>query len=238
MKTTTLLFDLDGTLLPMDQDKFAGAYLKGLVSTAIPFGYEKDLIFNAIVSGTFSMVSNSGGKTNEEVFWDCLTEKCGDRIKEDMHIFDEFYENDFDKIKAVTSPTDESKKIIELVKGYGTRAVLATNPLFPRVATKKRIAWAGLDYNDFELVTTYEDSHYCKPNIKYYEEILSKLNVSPENCIMVGNDVAEDMIASQLGMKVFLLTDCLINKANENIDKYPHGGFTELTSFLNSSLKC
>ena len=51
---------------------------------------------------------------------------------------------------------------------------------------------------------------------------------------MVGNDVAEDMIAQQLGMQVFLLTDCMINKANADISVYPHGGFEELKAFLNT----
>ena len=45
---------------------------------------------------------------------------------------------------------------------------------------------------------------------------------------MVGNDVAEDMIAADLGMEVFLLTDCLINKHGTNIDVYPHGDFSAL----------
>ncbi|MBR3691701.1 MAG: hypothetical protein IKL89_03255 [Clostridia bacterium] len=34
MPITTILFDLDGTLLPMDQDAFAKAYVMGLAGTA------------------------------------------------------------------------------------------------------------------------------------------------------------------------------------------------------------
>ena len=55
---------------------------------------------------------------------------------------------------------------------------------------------------------------------------------SAENCLMVGNDVVEDMIAESLGMKVFLLSDCIINKHNADISRYPHGGFDELKAFL------
>ena len=50
---------------------------------------------------------------------------------------------------------------------------------------------------------------------------------------MVGNDVGEDMIAQKLGCKVFLLTDCIINKANEDISAYPQGGFAELLQYIN-----
>ena len=52
--------------------------------------------------------------------------------------------------------------------------------------------------------------------------------------LMVGNDVAEDMIAEQLGMKLFLLTDCLINKNNADISRYPHGSFDELFNFIHA----
>ena len=48
---------------------------------------------------------------------------------------------------------------------------------------------------------------------------------------MVGNDSREDTVPAQLGMSVFLLTDCLINKG-EDVSKYPNGGFDELKEFL------
>ena len=110
--------------------------------------------------------------------------------------------------------------------------ILATNPLFPAQATHWRIQWAGMKPEDFELVTTYDNSSSCKPNPKYYQDILDQFGLKAEECVMVGNDVTEDMIAGTMGMKVFLLTDCMINKDNEDISVYPNGGFTELEMFL------
>ena len=49
---------------------------------------------------------------------------------------------------------------------------------------------------------------------------------------MVGNDVEEDMVAEGLGMKTFLLTDCLINRKQEPLDRWPHGSFEELRAWL------
>ena len=49
---------------------------------------------------------------------------------------------------------------------------------------------------------------------------------------MVGNDVGEDIAAAQLDMNVFLLTDCLINKAGAEITQYPSGDFDALKDFL------
>ncbi|MBQ1492474.1 MAG: HAD family hydrolase, partial [Blautia sp.] len=117
----------------------------------------------------------------------------------------------------------------------GARVILATNPLFPMVATYSRIRWAGLTPEDFELITTYDNSTTCKPNPAYYLEILEKTGLRPEECLMVGNDVGEDMVAETLGMKVFLLTDCLINLGKKDISAYPHGGFPELFDYFRST---
>lgn len=100
------------------------------------------------------------------------------------------------------------------------------------MATESRIKWAGLDKADFELYTTYENSHYCKPSPAYYGEILEKLSLEPAECLMVGNDASEDGAAQELGIKVFLLTDCLINKKGIDINAYPHGSFKELSEYI------
>ena len=109
---------------------------------------------------------------------------------------------------------------------------LATNPIFPAVATESRIRWVGLEPEDFEIYTTYENIGYCKPNPEYYREILRRMDVKPEECLMVGNDVTEDMVAETIGMDVFLLTDCLINKEEKDISQYKQGSFAELVEFL------
>ena len=111
---------------------------------------------------------------------------------------------------------------------------LATNPLFPSRATESRIRWAGLQKEDFELVTTYENSRYCKPNLEYYKDIMKVIGAKAEECLMVGNDVTEDMVTENLGMKVFLLTDCLINKEDKDISMYPHGNFADLQAYIDT----
>ena len=110
--------------------------------------------------------------------------------------------------------------------------VLATNPLFPPTATESRVRWAGLQPSDFELITVYDNSYHCKPNPAYYEDILRTIGARAEECVMVGNDAKEDMIAESLGMQVFLLTDCLINSENRDISKYPRGSFRELMEYI------
>ena len=232
MKITTILFDLDGTLLPMDQEVFIKAYLGGLVKVAAPYGYDPSLLAKSIMEGTYVMVKNDGSKSNEDAFWLYMQTIFGDKIIADRHIFDEYYATDFQKVQVSCGYSPEADEVVKLAKKMGYRVVLATNPLFPKVATESRIRWAGLDKNDFDEITTFEDYTHCKPNLDYYRDIIAKFNLDPEECLMVGNDVDEDMITTRLGMRVFLLTDDLINKSGTDINQFPHGGFDELKQFI------
>ena len=232
MSIKAVLFDLDGTLLPMDFDVFLKAYFGGICKKMAPFGYNPKELVAAIWSGTEAMIKNDGSVTNEEAFKNCFKSIFGEAALAHIPHFDEFYKTDFSKVKAVCGYTEDAKKTVDFLKSQGVRTVLATSPIFPLVAIEARLSWAGLSTDDFEYVTTYENSRYTKPNPKYYEAIAEKLGLSPVECIMVGNDVGDDMVAEKTGMKVFLLTDNLINRSDQGIEKYPQGGYRELMDFL------
>lgn len=227
-----ILFDLDGTLLPMDQDKFANGYFSRLVKKLAPLGYEPQKTVDGVWAGTAAMVKNDGGITNEKAFWLKFEELFGKDALRDKPVFDEFYRKEFNDVKSDCGFNPAAAKTVKELKEKGFKLILATNPIFPAVATESRIKWVGLDKGDFELYTTYENSHYCKPNPAYYGEILENLSLDPSECLMVGNDVIEDGAAQKLGIKVFLLTDCLINKKGIDINAYPHGSFKELSEYI------
>jgi len=236
MGIKVVLFDLDGTLLPMSQDVFTKAYFGSLAKKLASHGYEPEKLIKSIWTGSAAMVKNDGTKTNEEVFWNKFSEIYGEKVLEDEPYFEAYYLEEFDKNKDVCGYNPKAAECVAKIKSLGLRVALATNPLFPSIATEKRIKWAGLNVNDFELYTTYENSRFTKPNLKYYEEVLQKMEVSAEETLMVGNDVTEDMVAADLGMKVFLLTDNLINKENADTSSYPAGDFDDLMAFVNNSL--
>lgn len=232
MGIKVVLFDLDGTLLPMDQEVFVKAYFGGMAKALEPHGYKKEELIKGIRTGLDAMFCNDGSCLNEEAFWNAFAGVIGEHVREDIELFDNYYRNEFQLVKNVCGFQPKAAEAVTAIKNMGYRVVLATNPLFPSIATESRMCWAGLAPEMFELYTTYENSHFCKPNLKYYEEILEKLNVKPEECLMVGNDVGEDMITEQLGMKTFLLMDDLINRENKDISKYPQGGFEELLVYV------
>ena len=231
MAIKAVLFDLDGTLLPMDQDVFVKDYLTRLSAYMAQYGYDPKLTAQTVMEGVYVMVKNDGSVSNEEVFWKHFCSKMGEHCINDIPKFEEFYRTEFQKAAASCGFKKDAGEVIELVKSLGYDAVLATNPLFPQIATYSRARWAGLQPEDFKFITTYENSSFCKPNPLYYSQILDKLGLKAEECVMVGNDAKEDTVPAQLGMQVFLLSDCLINKG-EDIDKYPHGGFEDLKIFL------
>lgn len=226
------LFDLDGTLLPMDQEQFIEIYFMGVAKKLIPYGMDPKTFINTIKEGTMAMIYNDGTMSNEERFWNTVIGLQGKKIRDLEPVFLDYYRNEFNEARASTTINPLAKECIKHLKNMGYRIILATNPLFPPIATHNRIKWAGLDPEDFELITTYDNSSYCKPNIKYYEEILNKLGVKSNQCIMVGNNVKEDMIASTIGIDTFLVTDCLLNPENKDISQYKNGTMSEFYEFI------
>lgn len=234
MSIKAVLFDLDGTLLPMNQDNFIKKYFSEISLYLNKHGgYDPNEFIKAMWVGIKAMILNDGKNTNEQVFWRAFSTVFGEeRVKADMGIFEQFYVERFSETKSECAYTSYSRKIIDYLKENGVKAVLATNPMFPTIATETRMGWVDLKPSDFELFTTYEMIGYSKPNPQYYVEIARRIGVDPKECLMVGNDVGDDMSASLCGMDVFLLTDCLINTKNEDISKYPNGDFDALFNYI------
>lgn len=232
MKPKYILFDMDGTLLPMDAGVFARTYFKLLTKKMLPHGYEPETLINGINAGITATQSNDGTYTNEELFWKHFAGISGERVLADRALFEEFYSLDFQRISSTCGCTPEAKATVALCRDLGYPVVIATEPIFPLGAQESRLRWAGVDPSSVEFITSYETSHYCKPDLGYYREITDRLGVRPEECVMIGNDVEEDMAAENLGMRVFLLTDCLINKGGADISHWAHGGYRKLQSWI------
>ena len=233
MDIKVVLFDLDGTLLPMDQEVFVKTYFGLLAKRMASFGYDPEKLVKTIWQGTKAMMNNNGTRLNKEVFWDALVSVYGEKCLESQPVFDDFYHNEFVGVKEICGFNSVAKEAVYRIKEAGYRVALATQPIFPHIATKHRVSWAGLDLSDFELVTTYENIGFAKPNPEYYKEVCSRLGVEPSQCLMVGNDVDDDMSVAGLGMQTFLLTDCLINNSDKDISIYNKGSLVDLIKFLN-----
>lgn len=234
MSIRYIFFDLDGTLLPMDQDHFIRTYMDALSTYMTAYGFEPGHFIETIWQGTAAMFKNDGMRTNEEVFWQAFTNAYGPEARQYEPVLNAFYRTGFDAVRSACGYDPKSAQIVKALKEMGFKLLLATQPIFPAIATEHRMVWAGLDKNDFTLYTTYENSSFCKPNPAYYQQIMDKLGAKASECMMVGNDATEDMVAQTLGMKVFLLTDCLINKKGIDLSGYPQGNLEALVQYIQS----
>ncbi|MCR4956582.1 MAG: HAD family hydrolase [Lachnospiraceae bacterium] len=229
---TTVLFDLDGTLLPMDMDEFTNGYFKLLAGKMAGHGFEPEALMKGIYKGMAAMAKNNGTQTNEEAFWQSFCGVFGEKVREKEEAFIDFYKNEFNLAKKCCGFTEKAKKVIDILKEKEIGRVLATNPIFPEIATRNRIAWAGLSPADFSYISVYENSTYAKPNPAYFEEVLKKCSLNPNECIMIGNDAEEDLAAQEVGIPVFLLTDCLVNTKGKDISRCRKGNFDDLIKLV------
>ena len=207
-----VLFDLDGTLLPMNEEPFIKKYL-GLLSLRMEDkGYPRDLFIKTLWDGTKNMYLNDGSKTNEEVFWDTVVSVFGKDSLNDKDYLDEFYTNEFLETKTECGDNPLAKPIVKFVKDNNLLCILSTNPLFPRVATKSRMGFVNLEESDFDYYSYYENSKFTKPNPKYFQEILDKFNLKSDEVILFGNNTYEDGECTlQLGIKTYIVKGYIIN---------------------------
>lgn len=223
-----LLFDLDGTLLPMDTEEFVMHYLANFASV-IKEHLDPELFKQALLKGTGAMISNlDPHKTNEQVFSDVFITLTKVDKESFWPLLHRFYEEDFPYLEKYTQPTPWAKKVVEEACNQNYRLVIATNPVFPERAIKERLKWAGVAQFPFEVITAYENSYFTKPHLEYYQMIIERLGLPASECIMIGNDVQEDMCASQLGMKTYLVEDCLIDKGEPHYQIDGRGTLAEL----------
>jgi FMN phosphatase YigB (HAD superfamily) len=227
----TILFDLDGTLLPLDMNHFMEIYFEEMGRKFYDLINPKELI-DSIWASTAVMVKNSELRTNEEVFMEDFQKRIKGDLETFKKRFDEFYDCDFLKVKSSVHNIAIIKETIDLLKEKNYNLVLATNPLFPQKAIHHRIEWAGLNPSDFSYITSYERNHYCKPQIKFYEEVLKDIDKNPNDCIMVGNDAVEDIIAGTLGVKTYLITNYAIDRKNATVKPDFTGTYDDFYNFV------
>ncbi|MBN2259880.1 MAG: HAD family hydrolase [Clostridiales bacterium] len=230
-----IFFDLDGTLLPMDTDKFMKMYFHEMSKVFTGVMEPKELLEN-VMSATNSMVKDLTDRSNEEVFMAAFEEKIDGNIEKYRALWDEFYQTGYKNVRNSSYVSQQMQESIAILKKKGYRLIIATNPLFPKDAILQRIEWAGVSADDFEYISSFEQNHYCKPQLSFYNEILESLNLEAEDCLMVGNDVQEDMIVSAIGMKTYLIENHMQHRNEKKIEVDYRGDYESFLSFVKEIL--
>ncbi len=207
-----IFFDLDGTLLPMDENYFALNYMSMLHDKVKDLGYDdKKKMIKTIYAGCEAMKLNDGSMTNGECFWKYFASVYGEESLADIPVFNSFYGNEFKTSKQFCGENPLARPIVDKARELCQYVVLSTNPIFPKVATVVRASFVGLTFDDFDFVSHYDNCCYCKPNPKYFEDLLQKFNLKPDEVILFGNNTLEDGdCAFQAGIKCYLVGDNII----------------------------
>lgn len=226
----TFVFDLDGTLLPMDLQKFFDLYNKEL---AIAFNglEEPKAIVEKLWASTKHTILSDDRKSNLDKFFDDFSKRVDGDVESYKNVFDRLYDEGFQNVKACTSTSPEIIQAVEILKEKGYRLVIATNPMLPLKANHHRINWAGLNVEDFDYISSLERNTYCKPKLEFYREVVEEAGIDVSKAIMVGNDVQEDLVARNIGLKTYLITDCLINRGGEVITDH-EGNYVDFLNYV------
>lgn len=203
-----ILFDLDDTLLENPMEKFLPAYLKSLGNSLSEYIPPKELPA-LIFRGTDLMVDNiDPTKTLEECFDHYFYQKIGASKELLAEKINFFYQHEFPKLSPLTGEISHAATLIQELIKENHKIIIATNPLFPRIAIEHRINWAnlGIDLSKFLYITNFEESHFTKPRPEFYAEVLGKIGWPDNQMVMIGNDWEMDIIPAEvLGIPTFYL---------------------------------
>jgi HAD superfamily hydrolase (TIGR01549 family) len=232
-----VLLDMDDTLVHNDMVDFIPAYYALLREDLADLLPQEELM-RRMSQGVEQMFLNDGaGRTNLEAFMDLFMEGL-DYSEEEMEArFDAFYRDRFHLLESHTRKKPQARAVVEEAFRQGYRVVIATQPLFPRIAIDMRLDWAGVGDFLYDLVTTAEVSYACKPHPAYYQAIADHLGLAPEACLMAGDSVRDDLPAAALGMRTFWVTDSLDAEAiAQGPAEQAQGGLTDLQALLAGDL--
>lgn len=227
-----LLLDLDGTVLDIDMDSFLREYM-GALAQKFSFLLPTKEFITRIWEATVAMTGNlDPGVTNREAFNARFFPVAGRSEEELEPLFYEFYRDDFPRFGYLTRQMPGARECLEAALAAGWELVIATDPLFPRIAIEERLRWAGVSDLPFRLVTSYENMHFCKPHVQYFQEILTRIDRRPEQSLMVGNDLIQDFGCRKLGIKTFLLDQGRVIGERETFQPDFAGTFADLLELV------
>lgn len=198
----TYLFDLDGTLSAVSDEDFARRYFQ-LVSSSAEGRIISSKLLTALEVALKALFGDRDSfKNNYDLFMERFVESMGDHDRNWFeHFFNEFYDGEYNKLEELVAPRENVVKVLKYLRKSGKGIIIATNPIFPEKAINKRLEWVGVERKLLDYVTTMENSHYVKPDVRYYREILEVNGLEARKCVMIGNDMSMDGVCTAAGIE-------------------------------------
>ncbi len=227
-----VLFDLDGTLLRVEMHSFIPRYIAGFHACCSDL-VAYDSLQRAMRAGIHLLLESECGKRSNE---DRLFGFLADRLCLDERLlrerFARFLNTGLEPLADAIHEIPEAVSLLECCRQAQVPLVLATNPVFPQALIEARCRWAGLDLDYFVLLTSFENSRYCKPQREYFAEVAERLEIDPRDCLMVGNDTSHDLSATAIGMTTWLVDRYLLERDGPTWEPDYRGSHQDLLDFL------
>lgn len=232
-KYKLIMSDLDNTLLPIyTQDKFVEIWFRDIAEKFREYGLDAARAAAGVNRGIRAMLYNESGRKNIDVFYEEAEKSSGYTREQLEPPTVDYYSTTFENVYEITLPNPYAPQIADLMRRKAKYAVVATMPVFTIEAVAMRMKWVGLKPEMFDHVTTARNSSFCKPNPRYFQEILDRFGARPHEALMIGNDVREDMLPCRgLGIDVFLVTNHMITH-DLPYDDFRQGRYEDLIAFL------
>ncbi|OIP26604.1 hypothetical protein AUK22_06535 [bacterium CG2_30_54_10] len=206
-KPEMILWDLDGTLAYWSSLRVIGhlalAYIRRLALDVS--------VFAAIVATARAycrMLGNPGPTCNDR-FFNRLMAASLSKSEEEMAAATREMLATPEVEQAVGwffRPIPEARELIrKLVAKREFRHAVATSPVMPSNFNRQRLAMGGFRPSWFVHVTGSELYSSQKGDPRFFRELLSHVNLPPEKCLMVGNDLGKDVVSKAAGIPMFLL---------------------------------
>ena len=227
-----ILFDLDGTLLEVEMNNFIPAYIAGLgrhfgdLVEPEPFARTMKAAIQILLSVTDETI------TKEAQFLAVLENHLGIPGALFSEHLQAFCDDGLGALAPMVRPVPLARSILEYCFDGGLKVAVATNPVFPRAVIEARLRWAGLADLPFDLVSSYENSRFCKPQGGYFLEVAAVLGLAPAGCVMVGNDTSHDLAARTVGIPTFLVDTFLVDRCQGAFVTDFRGGHDDLLRWL------
>ena len=116
-KIEAVLFDLDGTLIFLEQSEFLAEYFKSISAYTANKGYDAKAFMEALRVSTGLMFANDGSRDNKSLFWDKFFVYYGKYDESLIKDSDDFYISDFKDLREFARENACAKRAIELFLG-------------------------------------------------------------------------------------------------------------------------
>jgi FMN phosphatase YigB (HAD superfamily) len=231
-KVRGVLFDLDGTLLQVEMMDFIPAYIERLAVHFADVARHHDFA-RVMRATTFALISGADGTiTNEEFFCSTMEAELGIEGGLFSRRLRCFCADGLASLSPLIRPLPLARGILRRCFERGLKVAIATNPVFPRPLVEARLQWGEIADFPYDLVTSFENSRYCKPHPGYFLQVLEHLCLAPEEVVMIGNDTEHDLGARAAGIASFLVDTWLVDRLDGDFQADFRGNHLDLFRFI------